>query len=88
MELLTSDPAALSRTYKDYAFLREEEKVAPFIKYLYTLSAVPFTCFTSSFPAIGRAEHDISQEPTEPGNTGPWLANNQSRDLNNEFWLL
>ena len=23
------------------------------------------------------------KEPTEPGNTGPWLADNQSRDLNN-----
>ena len=26
--------------------------------------------------------------PTEPWNTGPWLADNQSRDLNNEFWLV
>ena len=30
----------------------------------------------------------IRQEPTEPWNTGPWLADNQSRDLNNEFWLV
>ena len=22
------------------------------------------------------------------GNTAPWLADNQSRDLNNEFWLV
>ena len=29
-----------------------------------------------------------AQEPTEPGNTGPWLAGNQSRDLNKEFWLV
>ena len=29
----------------------------------------------------------INQKPTESGNTGPWLADNQSRDLNNEFWL-
>ena len=28
-----------------------------------------------------------NQQPTESGNTGPWLADNQSRDLNNEFWL-
>ena len=28
------------------------------------------------------------QEPTESGNTDPWLADNQSRDLNNEFWLV
>ena len=28
------------------------------------------------------------QEPTESGNTGPWLADNQSRDLKNEVWLV
>ena len=27
------------------------------------------------------------QEPTELGNTGPWLADNQSHDLNNEIAL-
>ena len=27
------------------------------------------------------------QETTEPRNTGPWLADNQSRDLNDELWL-
>ena len=27
------------------------------------------------------------QEPTDSRNTGLWLADNQSRDLNNEFWL-
>ena len=27
------------------------------------------------------------QEPIESGNTGPWLADNQSRDLNIELWL-
>ena len=27
------------------------------------------------------------QETTEIGNTGPWLVDNQSRDLINEFWL-
>ena len=27
-------------------------------------------------------------EPTESVNTDPWLADNQSRDLNNEFWLV
>ena len=30
----------------------------------------------------------ISQEPTESANTGPWLADNQSRDLNNTFPLV
>ena len=30
----------------------------------------------------------ITQEPTESENTNPWLADNQSRDLNNEFWLV
>ncbi|KAL5257606.1 hypothetical protein ACHWQZ_G012505 [Mnemiopsis leidyi] len=52
LELITSDLEVLSKRYKDYAFLRDEEKVAPFIKYLLTLSAVPFTCFTASFPNI------------------------------------
>ena len=28
------------------------------------------------------------QEPTESGNTGPYLADNQSRDVNNKFWLV
>ena len=28
------------------------------------------------------------QEPTESGNTGPRLADNQSRDLNKKFWLV
>ena len=28
------------------------------------------------------------QEPTESVNTDPWLADNQSRDLNNELWLV
>ena len=28
-----------------------------------------------------------NQETTEPRNTGPWLADKQSRDLNNELWL-
>ena len=29
------------------------------------------------------------QQPTESGNNpGPWLADNQSPDLNNEFWLV
>ena len=28
------------------------------------------------------------QELTASGNTGPWLADNQSRDLNNDFWLI
>ena len=26
-------------------------------------------------------ERAVLQEPTEPENAGPWLANNQSRDL-------
>ena len=30
----------------------------------------------------------VFNEPTEPGNTGPWLVDHQSRDLNNEFWLV
>ena len=30
---------------------------------------------------------DLEQETTEPRNTGPWLADDQSRDLNNELWL-
>ena len=30
----------------------------------------------------------IWQEPTESENTGPWLADNQSRDLNNELWFV
>ena len=30
----------------------------------------------------------IIQEPTEPVNAGPWLADNQSRDVNNKFWLV
>ena len=30
----------------------------------------------------------VSQEPTELGNTGPWLPDNQSRDLNNESGLV
>ena len=30
----------------------------------------------------------ISQEPTELWNAGPWLADNQSRDLNNQLWLV
>ena len=25
---------------------------------------------------------------TEPGNIGPWLADNQSREVNKEFWLV
>ena len=29
----------------------------------------------------------LNQEPTESENTDPWLADNQSRDLNREFWL-
>ena len=28
------------------------------------------------------------QKPTESGNIGPWLADNQSRDLNTDFWLV
>ena len=28
------------------------------------------------------------QEPTESGNTAPWLPNNLSRDPNNELWLV
>ena len=28
------------------------------------------------------------QEPTEPGNTSPWLADNKSPDLNNDLWLV
>ena len=55
LELITSDVEVLSKRYKDYAFLRDEEKVAPFIKYLLTLSAVPFTCFTASFPNISES---------------------------------
>ena len=30
----------------------------------------------------------MSQEPTEPWNAGPWLADNQSRDLNDQLWLV
>ena len=30
----------------------------------------------------------LAQELTELGNTSPWLADNQSCDLNNEFWLV
>ena len=30
----------------------------------------------------------LFQEPTESGNTGPWLADNQSRGLNNQFLLV
>ena len=55
LELITCDSEVLSKRYKDYAFLRDEEKVAPFIKYLLTLSAVPFTCFTASFPNISES---------------------------------
>ena len=33
------------------------------------------------------ASSSIGREPTESGKTGPWLADNQSRDLNNELWL-
>ena len=29
-----------------------------------------------------------NQIPIEPGNSSPWLADNQSPDLNNEFWLV
>ena len=29
-----------------------------------------------------------SSSPPLTGNTGPWLASNQSRDLNNELWLV
>ena len=28
------------------------------------------------------------QQPTESRNTGPWLVDNQPRDLNNELWLV
>ena len=28
------------------------------------------------------------QQPTESGNAGLWLADTQSRDLNNEIWLV
>ena len=34
----------------------------------------------------GGFEHD-KQEPTESGIADLWLADNQSRDLNNELWL-
>ena len=36
----------------------------------------------------GEIEWVREQEPTQSGNTGPWLANNQSRDLDNDFWLV
>jgi len=52
LEILTDDTQAATLRYKDYAFLRDDEKVLPFIKYLHTLSAVPFTCFTASFPNL------------------------------------
>ena len=29
----------------------------------------------------------FTQQPSESGNTDPWLAEDQSRDLNNEYWL-
>ena len=29
-----------------------------------------------------------SQKIPRPGNIGPWLVDNQSRDLNNELWLV
>ena len=32
--------------------------------------------------------HDERGSGTESRNTVPWLADNQSRDLNNEFWLV
>ena len=35
-----------------------------------------------------KVDMTVNQESTEPVNTGPWLADNQSRDLNNEFWLV
>ena len=34
------------------------------------------------------SNYHCEQEPNEAGNTGPRLADNQSRDLNNEFWLV
>ena len=52
LEIITEDTSSTIRRYKEYAFLREEEKVVPLIKYLYTLSAVNFLCFTASFPKI------------------------------------
>ena len=42
-------------------------------------------------PGTGKStvvEKLTGQEPTEPRNTAPWLADNQSRDLNNEFWFV
>ena len=42
-----------------------------------------------SYPTIVVcATQNNQQEPTGPGNTSPWLADNQSNDLNNELWLV
>ena len=40
--------------------------------------------FTASSSCLARAM-GTQHEPTESGNTGPSLADNQSRDLNNEL---
>ena len=39
-------------------------------------------------PFTERHQVSCQQEPTEPWKTGSWLADNQSRDLNNESWLV
>ena len=48
----------------------------------FTFAFISVRSLTVSFPMWS----DL--KPTESGSTGPWLANNQSRDLNNEFWLV
>ena len=43
---------------------------------------------TSDTSTIGPTIPGKHEEPTESGNTAPWLADNQSLDLNIEFWLV
>ena len=42
---------------------------------------------TSKLPATPN-QVSLKQEPTESGNTGPWLVDNQSPDPINELWLV
>ena len=68
----------------------------------YTIDKFDCTAWPSVFPRLVIGERSrlcyiplslsqrgsLQQEPTEYGNTDPWLADNQSRDINNEFWLV
>ena len=46
-----------------------------------------FFVFQNECPR-GMERDVLYQEPTESGNAGPWLVDNQSRDLNNELRLV